>query len=1785
MYKMCHVSGEELTNLDSGVEDMENKVVNSLGMDNGNPTHYCKFRNEKNVKDSSMANELSSYEIRVISPTISISRTDSLVSTCSEFSVDTNMNGREEGDAGASQDNPYLRLTKNAEKSSFPITSNGIDEPSTTMVENHEGSNNNSNTCSLDQGTTKDVKIFIVADAGTERIEDVSEGSSQSFTVSEEGNELSRCVDIESDERIWEPPEPEDLEDDVEGSVANNDDDDECYGTKWSQPTSLRSFSKEGSGSFRFKEERKKALIEVMNGDFKDFVKRLLTSEGINLSGDPGESWVDIVTSLSWEAASLVKPESIEAKTVEPECFVKVKCLATGSRSQSQVIKGLVFKKHAAHKHMPTSYRNPKLLLIQGMLGHTSSGLSSFNSMEQETDNLKSFIEMLEMCHPNVVLVEKSVPRDVQESLLARGITLVFDMKLQRLERIACYTGSQVVSCTDNLMNLKLKQCDSFYFEKFVEEYGSYGEGGKKPRNTLMILEGCPRPLGCTILLKGAPSDELKKIKCVVQCAVLAAYHLILETSFRVDQSAMFPVFHYNGLANGCMTNQQAIVGSEDCEAKISLPCMTNGPLIGEFRENLVDGRLPTDSQLVLRGDDTSSVSSPSIIMYNNSIGENALTSHTKSDNSDVHHPEASYEPYTPTILPGPFSSSLSASLKKVIGDGFPHVSSTSYLSIPTYFGLKEREQDSQDVTILPVVTSPEQLDFCQMEEKGSANEVKPLDAEKAESLSACYEAALVQTKNGANDEQQKQQNGVITVLDGQSILFLKSSRNILKGTVCEHSHLSRINFYKSSDMSLGRFLRDNILNQMNQCSICGAPPENHVFCYAHHNGKLTVRVRQLSGGLHLRGETEGKLWMWSRCLKCKPEKGILKPTRRVVISTASRRLSLGKFLELCFSNDSAPNRLSSCGHSLHNDSLFFYGLGSMVAMFRYSSVDIYAAFMPPQILEFNNPIGQEWLEKVAEDVLRKGGALFMEVTNLLQKIRSGFSSSLSNTSLNLGGSVKDLSEVEEMLRQEKFDFQELIQKALDKDVNLGQAAHKLLSLNCLLSELLLESYVWDQRLRSLTLPSRVVNGCTSDKIVCDEQQTLQRDDISGERMMEKNASPCVGEGLDDSAVACIAPVNNKVCSDYNNTINYGSNLETKLETKFEESYTEEHEIPVAEAPDSEPLSEGLVYGSGIQNYKLNRSINIEGNGTPADGSLNPVSSTSNDLNASTAGSKSNNSSIGPSYSSFALPSAGDNPQKLNSPIADHLQVDQTIPVKSDLLRHSESAPNMVLNGTTMGEIPAKSGFRSLSENSGLSYLADSDHWVWNPFSETRKAFRKDIHRGNSQKFGFINNYTPECLSSVQELITQEGFRCQIPLGTDDNIVSVYEGELTSIIAYSLALLHDRRSSAEDLAEETKKEKGEAGKIIENAHSLVSEVSVTSTFWSSTSSLDLEGFNRSVSAEESYNPSSDGLNFVDPLSSSEGLHPEIPVGVGKLPGKGKYSVVCLCANQFRSLRRRCCPCELDYIASLSRCKNWDAKGGKSKSFFAKTLDDRFIVKEIKKTEFDSFLKFAPDYFRYMNQSFSSGSQTCLAKVLGIYQVIIRQPKSGKELKHHLMVMENLTFGRNITRLYDLKGTLHSRHTPAADASGKVLLDQNFVDDMIISPLYVSGETKHLLQRAIWNDTSFLTSINVMDYSLLVGVDTERRELVCGIIDYLRQYTWDKHLETWVKASLVVPKNVTPTVISPKEYKKRFRKFMTMRFLSVPYHWTPHQPVCSGKVSVNKNNDSSQLRNAEQGGIK
>eukprot|EP00201_Polytomella_parva_P022764 CAMPEP_0175038746 /NCGR_PEP_ID=MMETSP0052_2-20121109/56_1 /TAXON_ID=51329 ORGANISM="Polytomella parva, Strain SAG 63-3" /NCGR_SAMPLE_ID=MMETSP0052_2 /ASSEMBLY_ACC=CAM_ASM_000194 /LENGTH=159 /DNA_ID=CAMNT_0016300235 /DNA_START=78 /DNA_END=557 /DNA_ORIENTATION=+ len=144
----------------------------------------------------------------------------------------------------------------------------------------------------------------------------------------------------------------------------------------------------------------------------------------------------------------------------------------------------------------------------------------------------------------------------------------------------------------------------------------------------------------------------------------------------------------------------------------------------------------------------------------------------------------------------------------------------------------------------------------------------------------------------------------------------------------------------------------------------------------------------------------------------------------------------------------------------------------------------------------------------------------------------------------------------------------------------------------------------------------------------------------------------------------------------------------------------------------------------------------------------------------------------------------------------------------------------------------------------------------------------------------------------------------------------------------------------------------------------------------------------------------------------------------------------------------------------------------------------------------------------------------------------------------------------LSRIYDLKGSERNRFNPlaASDVAGdrlEVHLDDN-LRRSATPTLFVDARTRGELERALWADTAFLEGLGVMDYSLIVGVDAEGRVLAVAIIDFIRQYTWDKQLETWVKSSGMLGGNgKEPTIISPKQYMRRFRVAMQQYFTAVP----------------------------------
>lgn len=79
-----------------------------------------------------------------------------------------------------------------------------------------------------------------------------------------------------------------------------------------------------------------------------------------------------------------------------------------------------------------------------------------------------------------------------------------------------------------------------------------------------------------------------------------------------------------------------------------------------------------------------------------------------------------------------------------------------------------------------------------------------------------------------------------------------------------------------------------------------------------------------------------------------------------------------------------------------------------------------------------------------------------------------------------------------------------------------------------------------------------------------------------------------------------------------------------------------------------------------------------------------------------------------------------------------------------------------------------------------------------------------------------------------------------------------------------------------------------------------------------------------------------------------------------------------------------------FARSLCRSVEWKARGGKSGSKFCKTIDEQFVLKEMSKTDVGIFESFAPNYFEYINQCLVQNKPTLLAKIFGVYKIMVKK---------------------------------------------------------------------------------------------------------------------------------------------------------------------------------------------------
>lgn len=191
-------------------------------------------------------------------------------------------------------------------------------------------------------------------------------------------------------------------------------------------------------------------------------------------------------------------------------------------------------------------------------------------------------------------------------------------------------------------------------------------------------------------------------------------------------------------------------------------------------------------------------------------------------------------------------------------------------------------------------------------------------------------------------------------------------------------------------------------------------------------------------------------------------------------------------------------------------------------------------------------------------------------------------------------------------------------------------------------------------------------------------------------------------------------------------------------------------------------------------------------------------------------------------------------------------------------------------------------------------------------------------------------------------------------------------------------------------------------------------------------------------------------------------------------------------NVFRQLREDQFKLDpSDYLVSLTAKYILSELGspGKSGSFFYFSRDYRFIIKTLHHAEH----KFLRGVLKQYHEHMRNNPHSLLSRFYGLHRV-----KLPRGRKIHFVIMNNLfPPHRDIHETYDLKGSTVGREYPQEKIHpGSVLKDLNWIHRE--RSLELGPEKRALLTEQIRRDVELLKQINVMDYSLLIGIHNMQR---------------------------------------------------------------------------------------------
>lgn len=190
---------------------------------------------------------------------------------------------------------------------------------------------------------------------------------------------------------------------------------------------------------------------------------------------------------------------------------------------------------------------------------------------------------------------------------------------------------------------------------------------------------------------------------------------------------------------------------------------------------------------------------------------------------------------------------------------------------------------------------------------------------------------------------------------------------------------------------------------------------------------------------------------------------------------------------------------------------------------------------------------------------------------------------------------------------------------------------------------------------------------------------------------------------------------------------------------------------------------------------------------------------------------------------------------------------------------------------------------------------------------------------------------------------------------------------------------------------------------------------------------------------------------------------------------------------FRHLRQLFRLDPADYLMSLTGKYILSELGspGKSGSFFYFSRDYRFIIKTIHHAEHKFLRKILKEYYQHVTDN----PNTLLSQFYGLHRV-----KTPWGRKIHFVVMNNLfPPHRDIHTTFDLKGSTIGRDYREEDLEKNpraTLKDLNWLRRQ--RHLELGLEKKRLFMEQLQKDVKLMQKLQIMDYSLLIGIHDLRK---------------------------------------------------------------------------------------------